>query len=48
MSKAIRRVIVRDYPFAIIYRPDEDGIVIFALAHHSRHPTYWYSRVQEG
>lgn len=48
MSKAIRRVIVRDYPFAIIYRPDEDGIVIFALAHHSRHPTCWYSRVQEG
>lgn len=42
-----RRVFMRDFPFAIEYRPDEGGIVIFAIAHHARHPAYWQSRVQD-
>ena len=46
-SKNTRRVFVRDFPFAVVYRPDEGGIVIFALAHHSRRPEYWQPRVQE-
>lgn len=46
-SKNTRRVFVKDFPFAVVYRPDENGIVIFALAHHSRRPEYWQSRVQE-
>jgi hypothetical protein len=46
-SKNTRRVFVKDFPFALVYRPDEDGIVIFALAHHSRRPEYWHPRVQE-
>lgn len=47
-SKNTRRVFVKDFPFALVYRPDENGIVIFALAHHSRRPEYWQPRVQEG
>jgi toxin ParE1/3/4 len=46
-SKNTRRVFVKDFPFALVYRPDENGIVIFALAHHSRRPEYWQPRVQE-
>jgi plasmid stabilization system protein ParE len=46
-SKNTRRVFVKDFPFAVVYRPDELGIVIFALAHHSRRPEYWQLRVQE-
>ena len=46
-SKNTRRVFVKDFPFALVYRPDERGIVIFALAHHSRRPEYWQPRVQE-
>jgi hypothetical protein len=46
-SKNTRRLFVKDFPFAVVYRPDENGIVIFALAHHSRRPEYWHSRVQE-
>ena len=42
-----RRVFVRDFPFAVIYRIDEDGIVIFALAHHARRPGYWRTRDKE-
>jgi toxin ParE1/3/4 len=46
-SKNTRRVFVKDFPFALVYRPDEHGIVILALAHHSRRPEYWQPRVQE-
>lgn len=46
-SKNTRRVFVKNFPFAVVYRPDPDGIVIFALAHHSRRPEYWQPRVQD-
>ena len=41
----IRRVIVKSFPFSIVYRPEAGGILIFAVAHHSRLPGYWRSRV---
>jgi plasmid stabilization system protein ParE len=43
-TKNTRRVFLKDFPFAVVYRPDADGIIIFALAHHSRRPGYWQSR----
>ncbi len=46
-SRNTRRVFVRGFPFAVVYRPDELGIVVFALAHHARGPEYWHARVQE-
>lgn len=46
-STNARRVFVKDFPFAVVYRPEPDGIVILALAHHSRRPEYWQSRVQD-
>jgi toxin ParE1/3/4 len=39
-----RRVIVKSFPFSVIYRPESDGVIVFALAHHSRKPNYWRSR----
>ena len=44
VSKSTRRVFIRDFPFAVVYRPDAEGIVVFAVAHHSRRPEYWRSR----
>lgn len=41
-----RRVLIRDFPFSLIYRPEPEGIVIFAVAHHARRPYYWQSRVR--
>jgi hypothetical protein len=35
-----RRVFLRDFPFALVYRSDEQGITIYALAHHARRPGY--------
>jgi plasmid stabilization system protein ParE len=46
-SANTRRLFVQEFPFALIYRADERGIVIFALAHHSRRPEYWQPRVQQ-
>jgi toxin ParE1/3/4 len=41
----VRRVVVKNFPFSVVYRPEADGIVVFAVAHHSRRPGYWRSRV---
>jgi plasmid stabilization system protein ParE len=41
-----RRVLVKDFPFSLIYRPEPEGIVIFAVAHHARRPYYWRSRLR--
>ena len=40
-----RRVLVNGFPFSLVYRPEPDGIVVFAVAHHARRPYYWQSRV---
>ena len=40
-----RLIVINKFPFSIVYRPDREGIVVFALAHHKRRPEYWESRV---
>ena len=44
-SENTRRLFLKDFPFALVYRPDEYGIVVFALAHHARRPGYWRDRM---
>lgn len=39
------RVIVKGFPFSLFYRPEKEGIVIFALSHHARRPNYWVGRI---
>ena len=41
-----RRMIVQGFPFTLVYRPEPDEIVIFAVAHHARRPFYWQSRTR--
>ncbi len=41
-----RRVFLRDLPFALVYRSGEQGITIYALAHHARRLGYWRSRTE--
>ena len=42
-----RRVVLKDFPFSIFYRPESSGIVIFAVSHQSRRPAYWVNRVRD-
>jgi len=41
-----RRVMVKGFPFSLVYRMEPDGIVVFAVAHHARRPYYWQSRAR--
>jgi len=41
-----RRIVVKGFRFSIFYRPETEGIVIFAVAHHSRRPFYWQTRTR--
>ncbi|MCU0836148.1 MAG: type II toxin-antitoxin system RelE/ParE family toxin [Chromatiaceae bacterium] len=43
-----RRVFLKDFPFAVVYRPEPSGITIIAVAHHSRRPGYWRVRARDG
>lgn len=40
-----RRVVVKDFPFVLIYKFLPIGLVIFAVAHQSRRPGYWRDRM---
>jgi hypothetical protein len=40
-------VFLRDFPFALVYRSDEQGITIYAMARHARRPGYWRSRTDD-
>lgn len=39
-----RRVLLRRFPFAVVYREHETEIQVIAFAHTSRKPGYWRGR----
>jgi plasmid stabilization system protein ParE len=41
----IRRRLVHRFPYAILYRVDAHEVVILAVSHLHRHPTYWLKRI---
>ncbi len=41
----IRRRLVHRFPYAILYRIGPEEVVVVAVAHLRRHPTYWIGRV---
>lgn len=43
-SREIRRQLVRGYPYRVIFEPEDDAVLIVAVAHHSRRPGYWRHR----
>ena len=40
----IRKRILRKFRYSLIYTIEKDGLLILALAHHSRRPGYWIGR----
>jgi plasmid stabilization system protein ParE len=46
-SKRLRRILVRRFPFALVYRVEPDTIFIVAVAHLRRRPGYWRRRQQD-
>ncbi|MBL8539519.1 MAG: type II toxin-antitoxin system RelE/ParE family toxin [Betaproteobacteria bacterium] len=45
-ASGTRRVLLKDFPFSLIYRVESDGILIIAVAPHARKPGYWRSRAR--
>jgi len=41
-----RSLIVKDFPFSLIYREEPYGILVFAVAPHAKPPYYWQSRAR--
>lgn len=39
-----RRVLLRRFPFAVVYRVGEESIQVIAVAHGRRRPGYWRKR----
>jgi toxin ParE1/3/4 len=39
-----RKLVVRRFPYNLIYRVLSDHVLILALAHHARRPGYWQNR----
>lgn len=46
-TERTRKVFLKGFPFSIVFRPVEEGIVVFAIAHQARMPVYWQARVQD-
>lgn len=42
----IRRRLITRFPYSFIYRIDQSEVVILAVMHQKRHPSYWLSRRQ--
>ncbi|MEW6486918.1 MAG: type II toxin-antitoxin system RelE/ParE family toxin [Thermodesulfobacteriota bacterium] len=43
--KGTRRLLLKTFPFSVVYREDHRFILIVAIAHHKRRPGYWRGRV---
>ena len=39
-----RKLVLQQFPFNIFYRIGESEILIVAVAHQKRRPSYWFSR----
>ena len=44
MRSAVRRSLVHQFPFAILYKIAPDELLILAVMHLKRHPSYWIDR----
>lgn len=40
-----RRIVLKDFPFSLVYRVEHNGILVIALAPHTKRPGYWRSRL---
>ena len=44
--KETRSVLVRGFPFSVVYRPSEQEVLVVAIAPHRKRPGYWLGRVE--
>lgn len=42
----VRRATLRDFPYQVFYRATDTSVHVLAVAHTSRRPGYWRTRLQ--
>lgn len=42
----VKRLVLRRFPYDIVFFPRENEITVLAFAHHSRRPAYWRHRLR--
>ncbi|TVS15757.1 MAG: type II toxin-antitoxin system RelE/ParE family toxin [Gammaproteobacteria bacterium] len=47
VDRELRHFILRRFPFSVVYACSGDVLMIVAIAHGSREPEYWRSRVHD-
>ena len=47
-AKGTRSVLVKGFPFSIVYRISPAELLVVAIAPHRRRPGYWLSRIGDG
>ena len=45
ITKDIRRNLINRFPYTIIYRVEDEIIIVLAIAHLHRKPKYWKERI---
>ena len=43
----IRRLLTRQFPYALLYRIDGDEILVLAVMHQRRRPDYWKNHLRK-
>ena len=44
--KQTRSVLVKGFPFSLVYRPCASELLVVAIAPHRKRPQYWASRIE--
>jgi plasmid stabilization system protein ParE len=44
VAYGFRRILLRRFPFSVIYLVESEEIAVVAVAHQRRHPDYWKGR----
>jgi len=44
--KETRSILVKGFPFSVVYRPSEREVLVVAIAPHRKCPQYWASRIE--
>ena len=44
--KETRSILVKGFPFSVVYRPSQRELLVVAVAPHRKRPQYWSSRIE--
>jgi len=45
LRRGARKLVIRRFPYLIIYRLEEHRVLVLAVGHQRRHPDFWLGRV---